>query len=607
MKRLVLLSLILVLVALALTGCGPVEREDLGVAVTTMQVIFGRVYNGTIAAWASANLWVPVLRGLFWLVLIGGLATAAGFFASKRGCGCVVGVVLGLLVMLIVIVQVGNNLRDELSAKAEEQALHAMKDGFDQAQRDKANQYIEVLHVPLFSATWDEKECKKRLNGNSNCHPYEWTHEVNHHQVCASTDDDGNCTGYRTEYDIEHVPYFKTMVRYVVYGRLLDKLATLESGLNPGDNKDDFVVHRYLSEWMAPTDYEEQWFTDRLLLGPKRRDLEPYEYTPPADWQRYSDGLAQGLVPLVNVYHRYMNWIFTADAKAYMEHAGYVLEYEEGGLLPIMNTIYSHIGQGWAADYDFVQFVGGLEVSEEEYRAWQAAAYNYATFFSNDRQGSLVLVFAPREKIDDLDRWATAIKAYYSEKGEWDIVVDGETWKRLLPKNTFVLVCGVNADSTISADGCRFRTGMPHGNEAIIDAFFDGDDQPEMQGVIPFSPQGFFGNISPQLVDKEGDPYPVVQLNREGTRPMDMPLREDPDGARRISMEEYDYLQVDVVLDQAEIDTLVAREVQVQADAASRALASAFQWLVGLIVAYALAVGALAYGASSSSSGSSYR
>jgi hypothetical protein len=283
---------------------------------------------------------------------------------------------------------------------------------------------------------------------------------------------------------------------------------------------------------------------------------------------------------VVNVYHKYVNWIFASDTAIFQQFAGDIQNYKAAGLLPDMAGIYSRNG-GWPADYDFVQFTGALQVPQDEFNLWQDAAYNFSAYFANARQGSLDIVFAPRsqvERLGTIDNWADTIKAYRSQKGLWDITIGAETFQRMMPKNTFILACEVDGQ-VITA--CRLRTAMPQGNEIVAETFRSGND-PSLVNLA-FSPSAFFGQIK-ITEDTTQAPLSMIQIKRDSSAPMDLTLRDDPNGLKRISMKKFDYLQADIKLDQSEVDKLVASQVQVQQDLAAKAWQTPMWFTLGLVV-----------------------
>lgn len=568
-KRAVWLLLILVL-SLVLAACGS-GREQLDPAATTMQHVFNEVYEGTFEVWQASTALTPLLWGFFVFVVVGG-----GLMATTKSCaGSVIG---GLLSAFIVVILVFTGIVGKLPQRAEDQAIHAMTEGIDMARFDKANQYVEILHAPLVAAEIQFKACERTLNRRTECYPYEWKKQVNCRQVCTCTsrDDDGRCTSEscHQECDTRHTPYFTQLARYYVVTNLYQGLATQETGL-AASPVEHYPV-RYLSGWKVPLNY--QWY------GSRKMNLSPDDTAVPPQWTRYEQMLRQGEIPLINVYHRYVNWLLTTD-NIFAAGGISLGEYEQAGLLPQMNELYALPGENWAVEYKFVQFVGGLQVEEEESRHWQRAMAEYSTYFSNDREASLILIFAPEAEVNSLggiDRWADAILAHYNQD-KFPIQLDEETLKRMLPKNKFFLACTVGEDRTIAPDGCRLKTAMPRGNERIQDCFAMGRD-PALQ-QMSMDVDSFFGNISSRLAPREGQPYLVVELIGLGQNPMSLFLREDPKGARRISMTKYEYLEADIQLSAKDISNLVNQEIGVQKQLAKGRLMTALWIDVVLVLA----------------------
>jgi len=570
-QRLIFVFLLFILVvtpACAIFAPTPMEPTT-STATTPMQIVHERVYDGSVNAWSSAKFWAPFGWAVFGLIIVTIL-----FALMSQGESVGLGFLVGLGVALFLFISVRSSIVNQIPASAEKQAVHAMVEGIDESRFNKANVYMEVIHVPVVAANFDTMECTKSVDRRSNCYPYEWTHEINYRTVCDSRDDEtGACTSSHQESDTEHVPYFTTMVRYRVIVSLYEKLATPETGLVSSGV--EHFPQRWLSDWLLPVDFDNYWRSDR------RMNISPSDYQRPSDWIRWNEELSRGEIPVVNVYHKYVNWLWATDNVYAVGEQQRLADYEAAGLLPTMNQVYSRINTGWAADYDFIQFVGSLEVDDVTHLAWQDAMYDYVSYFANERQGSLTIVFGSENEVAGFGSvidWANSMESHYSQRGKWDFSVGGETLQRLMPKNQFILGCTVSDDNIVTA--CALVTAMPRGNEQVIDAFMIWND-PALQNVA-FTPQGFFGDIRTQLVPTTG-PYSVVEIAGLGNNPMSLLLREDPFGLRRISMDDYDYLQADVKLEPADIDNLVQREVQAQQNLANKRVSTAF-WALGILI-----------------------
>lgn len=585
---------IVILMGLLLTSvsCGFLPKGETD-GETMLQIVYARVHDGTISAWTGTAMTAPFLWGVFWFILAGGLAVICAAALAGRNAtvfGCIGAIFAGILFGGIAFWSVGSSFAQKVPEFAEKQGIHAMKEGYDGAKNLKANQFIETVHVPVVSADIIYEDCQTRINSRSNC-KYQWSHEVNPHDCrcrCVSENKDGSCsrTQCDTCWDTEYVPYFTRQCQYRINVRYRDDLATPETGLTP-DPREKNIPYRMLSDrWLVPADYDNFW------KGSRRTAVDSSDTAIPQDWQRYSAVLKSGKVPLVTAPHRYMNWIFTSDAAMFRQFEGDIELYEKAGLLPTMNWVYSRLGQGWAADYDFVQFVGGITVDRNANYAWQDAAYAFSSFFGNSHQGSLTIVFAPKSAVEALgsaDKWADTIKANYSKRGKWDITVNGEKLQRLLPKNSFLIACVVEGDK-IPSDGCRIRTGMPNGNEQVINDFAYPGMRPEFK-MIPFTPEGFFGKIQATLAPKDKSAFLDVVLKTDGNKPMDLALRDKPDGLWRVSMSDFQYLKADVQLDKGEIDALVTREIQIQKNLAHEDLKHAWIFLLSLAAIVGFFVG----------------
>lgn len=564
------------LFVLLLSACG-LSNKLLETPVTTMQVVYNRVFEGSYEAWSGAQFLAPL--GWAALTLLVGFILYA---VLTDGRVSFAGSVVIFVLAGVVFIGSFSSIASKRPERAENQAIHAMIEGVDQAKFDKGNTFIEVLQIPGVATPIEVKECRSRVNSHTACAPYEWSHEINHEYVCSLPDEDGN-RDCHWESDTEYVPYFDHLVKYTLVVNLYQKLATPETGLVHSGV--EHFPKRELSGWMVPEHYNEFWY------GGRRMDVSPSQHKPPADWVRWNAEIEAGEIPLISVYHRYPNWLLVTD-NVFGIATNEVPRYEAANLLPGMNEIHSDVPGGWAADFDAVQFVGGLEVAQVEYDAWQEAFYPFGGFFANDRQSAMTVTFAPKSAVlalGSIDQWADAVKANYSIEEKWPITVGGETLKRMLPKNMIQLLCVVNEDRSIDPNGCRLRTGMPRGNEQIASDYMMGRAQ-ELQGLV-FDPWKFFGNVQTQLIPSEVQ-YSVVELVSQEPSPMSMTLRNDPNGIRRIEMAENEYLMSDIKLSQADIDALVAKEVGVQKQAASTAIKTPWFLFFGIIAFLVVLMGA---------------
>ena len=373
-----------------------------------------------------------------------------------------------------------------------------------------------------------------------------------------------------------HVPYVAAVARDTVYVSLLDRLVaeSPETGLEVTEGKTD-MPHRYLTDWYVPEDF-------RWVDAGRTTDVSGYIHVPSVQWSWFYDQLyIQGVSVKISVPHIYLNWVFTAEAEQLIAQSPVIDRYSSAGLLPGMNELYSRNGFEWETDLDCVQFVGGLTVSQKEFDSFQARCDELATVFGNLKQGVVTLVFAPAEKVVSYDEWADASKANYSVRENWPVVVDGENRWQMLPKNSFLVFCGVWSDRSI--DQCRLRTGMPKGNEAAI-VHVATTTTPEMRRLT-LEADAFFGDLSISLIDKsEGVWLPEISFGSQ-RGPIWLMMR-DPEagGVKREKMGEYEWLKASVVLERAEVETIIAHGIATQAAAASWMIWFPFWLVVGFLV-----------------------
>lgn len=556
------------------------EMKDVSASVNSMQEIYARVYNGSAQAWTNTNAYAPWLWGIFWFIFltfvlgIGIIFFAQGF--SKAGA------LTSPIIALVIAVMVGNNMSVSLYGdwheKADKQAVHGMTSGKEAAQYNKANQYVENLIVPLVGVTREWRNCDEVDNSSNTCGSYvpEWTYDHNYQKHC-STSKDSN--GHETEscyetHDTMHVPFIKKIARQIVYVALRDDLATPETGLQKSDRKD--MPKRVMTDWQIPWDYE--WYQ-----AGRTTSLAGYNMSKNPQWAYFYDRLYVKKVPTtIFVYHVYVNWIFTGDAEALVAKSASLKRYQDAGMLPTMAQIYSRNNMPWKTDLDCVQFVGGLKVQAEKAAEWQQQCGLFGNYAGNDRQVSVTIIFAPADKVTSLgeyDEWADAGKANYSDKTKWTMTLDGESRFQMLQKNAVLIFCGVD-EKTQQVVECRLRTGMPKGNELLIEQIAS-KLTPEMNNV-PFVPISFFGqNVTLKKVD---DVIYTPQLTFSVKSVISLLMRpKDAGGVSRTKMGDYQWLQASIVLDPAEIDRLVNDEVGVQKALADKYLSDA-QWSLGILI-----------------------
>lgn len=520
----------LLLIVLLASACAPIAQVGDVTGKSAMTLIYEKTEETVSGAWGMTGWLLGISLGL-------ALAYAVATFSESGKNGLFT--FLGVAVVSIGFFSlVGGGF-----AKAD--ATHAIEVGAEMAKTHKANQYVEKLHIPVTKTVLEKRGCEQRNNASSGC-DYEWTYNWNSRQVCTTrtrTDSEGRTTTYQDcheEHDTMHVPYFTEEWRAYAYFAMPDEYLLNKVGEDSGTGlrKSEVANNpiRDYTGWQAPESYEEYWYgNDRL---------DNFAYVIPDEWKAMDASLKAGRPYVITTYHDYVNWVFvTADSNNLVTTSSQVEKYLSAGLLPQVNMVYSRFGTAnaaLAADYDFVQFGGGLQPAD--YYAWQDAASLYSLNVGPGLQGSMVVWFVPANAVDNPDAWIQAAKAHLSNKDKWGFY--------MAPKNLILIGCGVDVASNL-VSFCRMETGMPSGN---IDIRYTID---HVSGV-PFTPQGVFGTMNPASVPDANGFY---------TSKMDVPadgllaaLFVPEKGFKRVRMGTLDWLKTDIKLDKPDIEWTVERE-----------------------------------------------
>ncbi len=484
-------SSLFLLFVLFVSACSPNLVSDQDVAgKTAMSVIYDQIHSSVYSAWMTGAF----IAALFVILGVAAIVTKA---TGNSGGGCLKGALLGVIVGVIVffiMLMIG-------SAQATKAATHGVEVGADTGKTRKANQYVEKLHVFPTRALQETRKCHESDSGTG-CKFY-WTYNYNYHEECTTkyrTDEDGNSEPYedcQMVHDTRYVPYFTEEWRFsanfsmpdsLLYSKVCleysgkddngdgkedcNKFDDSHTGLMKSDIPDNPVKYYYDPRfdpgssgifgddygWQAPENYE------AYLWGPSNRNsFEPYSLNPfpfvvPGEWKAMDAALKADRPYVATFRHDYVNWVFASDAQNMTAQSSQIQKYKDLGVLPSINMPYSRYGSdaNFALDYDFVQFLGGLQVSNPT--EWQDAAGFTAINVGPRLEGSMLVFFAPANLIDDPTAWIIASKAYLSDKNTWGMT--------LAPKNLILIGCGVDtATNTISF--CRMETGMPTGNVGI--------------------------------------------------------------------------------------------------------------------------------------------
>lgn len=520
----------LLLVMFVLSACAPAAIGDI-TGKSAMTLIYDKTYETVNFAWSLTGWLLGLSLGVSLAVFV--------YTQMESGKGAAGAFLVTAVVLIGLFSVLGGNW-------AKEAATHAVEVGADRAKTRKANQYVEKLHIPVTKTVLEKRACTQRNNAGSGC-GYEWTYDWNSRQVCTtrtSTDSEGHTTTYEDcheEHDTMHVPYFTEEWRAYAYFAMPDEYLLNKVGEDSGTGlrKSEVANNpvRDYTGWQAPENYEEYWF------GGDR--LGNFAYVIPPEWKAMDASLKAGRPYVITTYHDYVNWVFvTAGSNNLVATSSQVEKYLSSGLLPQVNMIYSRFGTAnaaLAADYDFIQFGGGLQPAD--YFAWQEAASLYSLNVGPGLQGSMVVWFVPANAVDNPDAWIQAAKAYLSSNDKWGFY--------MAPKNLILIGCGVDTPTnTISF--CRMETGMPSGNVEIRYTI-------DRVSGVPFTPQGVFGTMNPASVpDANGFYVSKMEVPTDGM--LAALFVPEPAGFKRVRMGTLDWLKTDIKLDKPDIEWAVATE-----------------------------------------------
>lgn len=457
--------------------------------------------------WNQA-FWIYTGAGILISAGIGFLMLVLSQSDHDSGTGCAIGGVSFTAFFLIFLLLSCNN--------ANTRANHAVTGAWEAAKNERAT-YLEVLHAPFVQTGFVRHTCREVIDGDPGCEYYS-TREVNHRQVCNSRDEDGDCESYRTESDTEYTPWF--MYEWSPYARvdILPRLA--ESPLEVDDP--NLPPRVFFARHLAPQDWEQNKYC-AWCVPPWGRFVS----NPPSDWTRIDEAIKSGdEVVMWNGYHHYLNFFHVDDYSLIQVYGGDIPAYQEANVLPTINNIYSRSGANAPVpyDYDFVQFVGGVDPSPDEAEQWQKLASWWAGEAGRSLQASLILTFAPASKIPQLGaeprlNWISSSKAWLMNKDQFG--------RRMLPKNLVLIGCAVD-DSQETVLWCQMETGMFEGNNAIKDTVSRWEN-------IPFTPESFFGGINAVYGSPDSSGIYTAQIQRDNGM-LEALYAPEPEGFRRVSM-----------------------------------------------------------------------
>ncbi len=175
----------------------------------------------------------------------------------------------------------------------------------------------------------------------------------------------------------------------------------------------------------------------------------------PAEWLDAKAHIEAGDPLPVTMMTSYDNYILASKDPMLATYAAKIEDYKKAQLLPdfVANIKTNPMKGRYNLDADKVSFVG---VSVPDRDAWQRAVMRYNAALGMKLQGDLVVVLVDSKLVpkDDALPYVAALKSYWTSDS---------FGKRALAKNAFVLVMGVDNNSTVA--WAESTTGMPTGNE----------------------------------------------------------------------------------------------------------------------------------------------
>jgi hypothetical protein len=172
---------------------------------------------------------------------------------------------------------------------------------------------------------------------------------------------------------------------------------------------------------------------------------------PPVFWSNVKARIDAGTPGGVTQVNDYDNFILSSETTSLKKYSAQIAQFKKAKLLPA-------VASGTVSWYksDKAAFVGNVYGINKASIQKHLLALNGAV--GTELQGDVRMVFVNANKVQDPQTYADALRAY------WE---DGNTFgKDALAKNAIVIVVGVN--SATKAEWVRSFTGMPVGNEAMI-------------------------------------------------------------------------------------------------------------------------------------------
>lgn len=207
----------------------------------------------------------------------------------------------------------------------------------------------------------------------------------------------------------------------------------------------------------------------------------------PSDWQEAYERLQSGDPRAVTALHDYDNYILAAKDPVLVSYSNKIPQYKQAGLLPdhTADMLKDPIKGPSSSQADKLSFVG-VRVADQA--RWQKSLmrYNSACGLSKLQcDMHVILVDSARVPVNESVPYTGAVKAYFQSE---------HFGKRAIAKNAVILVLGISNDTSIV--WAEAATGMPHGNESMIEHI-----RQYVPGTL-LSPEALFG--SPKSVISGG-------------------------------------------------------------------------------------------------------
>ena len=168
----------------------------------------------------------------------------------------------------------------------------------------------------------------------------------------------------------------------------------------------------------------------------------------PADFQAVKDRIDADMPGGTTKRATYKNFLLASQEEFYAEKSSSVNAYLKANQLPKVQT---EIHDRYRADK--VYFVGSAPKNAKE---WQDAVARFNGHLGSERQGDLHVIVVNAASLEDPNRYADAVEAYWSSNN---------LGRDTLSKNGIALILGIKGDEVAWSRGF---TGMPVGNETLV-------------------------------------------------------------------------------------------------------------------------------------------